>query len=152
MASKTVTPPKAKPRGPTRMQTAAIQRNVWALTAPYEVSINDVKDPDYWVHVAKTLGPGDRIEVTALDQSWYVELLIRAATRSEVSMVVMREQTFEQTAVLAPDNTGFSVQWRGPSAKYSVIRDSDHHVMKSGCLDQSAAYAWLENRAKAEAA
>ena len=152
MASKTSTPIKSKPRGPTRIQVEAIQHNTWAITVPYEVTLKDVKDPHYWKDVASSFQPGDLIKVNAIDTSWRAELMVRAATRTEVSIAVLHEYTFTDAETLSPDNTGFSVMWRGPTAKYSVIRTEDNQTMKSGFLDQSAAHAWLENRAKAEAA
>lgn len=114
--------------------------------APAGVTLQDILDPAYWTHVAFKLRPHYRIIVDAEDGAWVAELFVRYASRQEARCAVLSfteiEGKVEMPADAAPE---FEVRWRGPTAKWSVVRLSDGEIMTDGKQDKKAAEQWLAN-------
>ncbi|MDX1742936.1 MAG: hypothetical protein R3186_05000 [Ruegeria sp.] len=111
------------------------------------VTIQMVENPRYWTHVATKLKAGARIEVLAEDQSYWADLLVLSASRLEARVIVLDHVELNQ--VEAADEVagdGLEVAWRGPSAKWGVIRSVDREPLKDGFQSKDAALMWLKNR------
>lgn len=64
------------PLGVNGLKIAESVRNLYQITAPAGAKPGDLTDPAFWVHVARLMRMGDKIEVLASDASWYAELRV----------------------------------------------------------------------------
>jgi len=139
---------------PTRLTLSQHSVRSYRHIASIEDSIEDVMKPDYFGHVARSLGVGDRVEVLSEDGSWYAELIVRAVGSVEVIMgqinhVVLSKQ---DAAELTAKDSPYEIKWRGPNALFSVVRVSDGEVVRDKLPSKDAASLWLKNHEKAVAA
>lgn len=130
-----------------QLSQADYARVVWAVEAAAGVTPEDILDPAYWVHVAKSLKPGARIEVTAADKSWFVELYVRSATGNDARVVVLSEHIFS-APVKADSTAAYEVKHRGPRG-WSVIRQSDKTVVFEEGKTREDAEKWVTDNSLA---
>ena len=122
---------------------AEFQRNVWLAAPPAGTAFRDMLEPAYWAHVGTKLRPGDRIEVTPEDMTFFAELFVRDAGRLFAHVVELRHIPFEQTA--AATNVGaYSVAWAGPVHKFRVVRNSDGAVVQHGFANRDGALRFVQ--------
>jgi hypothetical protein len=141
---------------PTALRTMEHSVTRYHHTPEIDTAIEDVLDPAYWTHVAKTMRPGDEIVVTAADMSWRAELLVREADRLSASVMLISDRQFDSTdmqPLTAIDTTdALSPVWRGPTHKWAAVRPSDGEVVKQGFASKGDAIQWIGNHVKARAA
>lgn len=109
----------------------------------YGVSMEQIMEPSYWVHVARILRPGYEIVVTAPDMSWRGRIMVRGVNSNEVYLGLMSFVSF----VDAKDDASFGnyeIKWRGPKARFGVVRKDDGTVIKDGFEVREAAEKWLK--------
>lgn len=117
------------------------------------VNIKDMLEPSYWAHVARDLRPGHKIEVLAEDMSYWAMLMVRDVGRTEAKVVVLQEKKLDAGVDLAKDvDDGLEIKWRGPSAKFSVVRKDGGDILRDGFQTRDAASQWRANRNKNMAA
>lgn len=117
------------------------------------VTMEDMQNPSYWAHVARDLRPGHKIEVLAEDMSYWAMLIVRDVGRVEASVAPLQVVDLDGGAELAKDgDDGLEVKWRGPHAKFSVIRKDGGDILKDGFQTKDAAAQWRSNRNKNMAA
>lgn len=121
-----------------------IRHNVFRVTPELDTPLDATLVPGYWAHVSAMLRIGDRIEVLAEDGSYFSELLVRDVGNLYAKVSVLSHTKFEQEVVEVPE--GYDVKWRGPSAKYGVLRGKD--VLKDGFVGKAEANAWLTDLIK----
>jgi hypothetical protein len=143
-------------RLPTVLRTMEHSVTRYHHTAEIGTAPEEVLEPAYWTHVAKSLRPGDEIVVTAPDYSWRSELLVRDADRTSASVMVISHKQFDKREAkpLTPtSNTDAMVPvWRGPTHKWSAVRQSDGEIIKTGFASKEDAVLWISNHARAVAA
>lgn len=123
-----------------QMRQAEFDRNIYSLRPEHGTTLADVCTQEFWVHVAKRLKAGDRIEVMPVDGSWFAELYVRSANDKEVSVFVLRHVDF--MAGEAPvESDLYEVKFAG-RAKWRVLRRSDKEIMIDG-LEKAAADDWV---------
>lgn len=133
---------------PIRMQLAEHKRNVWDVTVEQNVSIPMMEDPQFWAHIAEKLKPKDKIEVTDDEMSFYAEFIVIAAERSWAHV-----RRLSLVPLISPEDVpqdvdvGYTMKWRGPYHLWSVIRTSDHAVIKSG-MQREECKVWLDEYLK----
>lgn len=114
-------------------------RLTWHATIPKEHSLEDILRPDYWRHKARSIKPGEVIEVVAEDRSFYGRLFVHRANPVELFVKVIEIVRFDK---VAPVLTDYTIEWKGPKRKYSILIGdkivSDGHDTKE---DASAALA-----------
>lgn len=128
-----------------RIRPADYDRTIFATTPEPGTTLEDMLAPEYWSHVAKSLKPGSRIEVTPEDGSWFAELYVRRASANAALVVVLRAYDFEAKmlgATPAPDHADFTVKFRG-GAGWSVVRNSDKAIMFEGGKTREEAENWV---------
>jgi hypothetical protein len=123
-----------------RLKQAEFTRTVWSVTPEPGTTREQVLTPSYWAHVAKSLRPGDRIEVTPEGAEWLVELYVRSATPTSAVVFVLRDVTFGEAA--KPAGGDYEVKHRG-SAGWSVIRKSDKTIAFEKGENREQAEAWV---------
>lgn len=123
-----------------RIKPAEFVRTVWGAQPEPGTTLEEMLLPEYWAHVAKTIKPGDRIDVTAADGSWFAELFVRGVTPNAVCVAVLREVRFNDSD--APATGGVTVKHRG-GAGWSVVRDKDKVVLFEGGATKEDANKWV---------
>ena len=141
-----------------RLKLAEYVRNVYGATPEPGITLDDMVRPEYWAHVARTLRPGDRIEVCPDDRSWFAELFVVSQSDTDVRVAVLRSTKIELPEVKplvqrsAPkpgqkDDSSYEVKHRG-AAGWSVVRKVDKAVVFEGGQSRRAAEDWLEANAE----
>lgn len=137
---------------PTRLSLAEHATVVYHHTVEFGTTLEDVLKPAYWTHVAAHMRPGHRIEVMSPTIDWWAMLIVRAATKIEAAVAVIEHKSFTAPAVAAAPEQPYEVKWRGPTAKWSIVRKADGGIVKDQIASQDEANRWLLNHEKAMAA
>jgi hypothetical protein len=140
-------PTIAAGRKPVRLAEGDHIRHVWVISVAPDVTLDVVRQPEFWSHVAANLSPCDRIEVMPEDMSWFAELMVLEADRVWAKTAVMR---FVELAGADVDVTGsgFKVEYKGPEKKHCVIRESDKQILQEGIAKKADAQAWIVTHLK----
>lgn len=131
-----------------RFKLAEHQRNIWFVTAEAGTDIEEIFVRDYWAHVARMLRPYDEILVAIDTNEWLVKLLVHSAGPSWANVVELHRWTDLRPKALAGGEEtihGLYVQWRGPHAKFGVVRKADGQVLKDGFTDRQQAEVYMNN-------
>ena len=114
--------PKLHPRS---FFDAATRRNVWSVELTLDTPYEALFRPDYWANVARKIRPGDLIEVTAEDGSYFAQLYVLAQAEQSVAVAELSKVDL-QNVELSDGSEDFKVQWAGPVLKYAVVRVKDN--------------------------
>lgn len=109
--------------------------------------------PTFWTHHARALKSTDIILCLREDLAWAVVLMVLCVNGPEVSVVPMTD-FIKLDADDLPKTVagGFGTKWRGPHAKWGVVRLTDCAVIKDGFDSKDGANKFLLSLAKAVAA
>ena len=110
------------------LKQAEFTRTVFTAKPEPGTTLDEMLAPEFWAHVAKTLKPGDRIEVTAGDNEWFAELMVRSTTANEAKVFLMRQVSF---ATPQAESGEVEIKHRG-RAGWSVVRKSDKAIQFEG--------------------
>lgn len=122
------------------VKPAEYVRTVWAVKPEPGTTVEDLKQKEYWSHVAKTVSVGDRIEAVPEDNSWFAEFLIKAKTEVDVTVILLRYVSTEEKAAANDDE--FTIMFAG-GAKWRVLRNSDKAILIDKLDSRDEAAAWL---------
>lgn len=138
---------------PTKLFPAEHVVVIYHHTPELGLSLKDILEPSYWVHVAPQLRVGHRIEIMAPDGDWWAMLIVRAVGRTEA---VVQELQYvklgEPTAKVKGEENPYKIVWRGPARKFGIVRKSDKEVVKDEFQVREHAEKWLKNHLKNMAA
>lgn len=114
------------------------KRNFWAIDLPAETIREDLERPAFWSHDAAKMKAGDRVEARWEDGQKWADLLVVSSNPGAVRMHVIH---FMEQGEAASDEPGgdlvlVEVKWRGPTAKWSVVRVADAMLIKEGFADK----------------
>lgn len=121
-----------------------IRHNVFRVTPEIGTPLPALLEAGYWAHVSAKMRAGDRLEVLAEDGAYFAELLVRDAGNLYAKVGVLSYTEFGKEAVESVP--GYEIKWRGPSAKFGVLRGKD--VLKDGFVDKGEARVWLDDLVK----
>ena len=141
---------KAPGLSPHMLQLAEHRRNLWSVTVAPGIPVDSVKNPEFWVHCAKMVKAGDKIECHAQDNSWYAELKVAKVEPQAVHVWVVLYSDLRAQTARAQSVADFKVEFGGRH-KWRVIRLHDGEVVHKDEADESAARAWLDQYVKASA-
>lgn len=127
-------------------------RQFWHVTPRPEDAPESLLDPKWWVHVARNLKVGDRIEVLAENREWFAEAICLDAGvwGAKVAFTHGPMKLTNDATIEAPDE--YEIKWAGPSAKFRVIRKKDNKVLKDECQTKEEAASWVKSHKNAMAA
>jgi hypothetical protein len=130
---------------PQRMRLAEYQRQDWVANVEYGVTLEDIKDPGFWAHMAQHMKPYDHVEVRAEDGAWIAYLIVTGCDRTWARVVVDRvvNLTTKDVALSQHAAAKHEVAFKGPHHKYSVIRLSDRQMVRKGFDTEQEALAWM---------
>lgn len=136
---------------PENIQPAEYLRNVHRVKAAETDTIDDVLAPDYWTHVAQKVRVGDKLEIFPEGGAWYVEALVVSSSNIHLKLVALTKVQINEPVKKAEKNDEkkpFTVEFKGPQRKWSVIRTSDKSYVKEGFEDKDDAIDWLKANEK----
>lgn len=147
-------PEKVAPLNQTRLKESGFVRNVWSVTPPAGEPFKNLASPEYWCHIGAMLKPGDRIDAMPEDGTWFAELLVLSSARLWAKVHVLSHHDLQGAKEDMPltDDENHTVSWKGPIAKFAVIRKSDSTIIKEGFSTKLDGYQWLEGHLKSLAA
>ena len=102
------------------------------------------KQPAAWAHIAYRLKAGDKIEVFAVDRTWYAEGLVTSVKQLAAKAEFFIYQQFgEIEPETKEDGKPYFVKFRG-QAKWSIIRKEDGEVMEGNIQTKEEAASKME--------
>ena len=112
--------------------------NIFRVNPELHTPIEEMLEPGYWAQV-RDLRRGDVIEVLPEDYAYIAELLVIDAGHLYAKVAIKSVTRFDVAATDTPK--GYEVKWRGPHAKYGVLRGKD--VLKDGFVTKAEADEWI---------
>jgi hypothetical protein len=136
--------PTVLPLHPNNLVEAEVARRLLRVVPLVGVTLEQMKQPEYWAHVARSLQPNDKLEVLAEDGTWYAELLVRDATMTGARVVVLMYKDLDDGGAPALERADLDVTHH-PSLKWTVIRKKDKKRLAENLPDRQAAQQWIAN-------
>jgi hypothetical protein len=102
------------------MCLAEQRRKSWVAIPDPDTAYSEVFFPDYWETIAAKLRPFDTIEVWSDDGSYWAELLVLTAGKTQATVRELRKIDISPSE-RSPAEETFAVKWRGPASKWGVI-------------------------------
>lgn len=144
-------PPKTMMLGNSaQWSLAEHRRSHYVHTVPHTVTAQEVLQPQYFWNIAAKLNKGDIIE--CIDELLRWEVTLRVLGKDAELKLVRVSPITELTNHSAARNflakamnwEEVTVKWRGPRAKWSVVRGSD--VLADSFDTEDEASAWLKKK------
>lgn len=138
----------AAPITSNRLQRAEHYYNSYAVVIPAGIGLEEALKEEYWAHVAPKLRQHDIIRIIPEEGTYFAEALVLSAGRGFAKLRLLRHEPFEdedQTDV----NDAVEIKWRGPHAKWSILRKSDSQVLREGIVEKGDALREAAGYAKA---
>lgn len=134
----------------TRIKEASYMRNEWFVTCPAGTKHEDLLDPEFWRNVGQNFKPFDMIEAVTEDGNWYTRLIVVSADRlwAKVHIVSFSDLIEARKNMPKTDDENHGVEWKGPIAKFAVVRKSDAAILKDGFTTQLEGWTWLDGHLK----
>lgn len=123
---------------------AESKRHDWVVDVGPEVDVDEITDPEFWAHVAEDFQALDLIEVRWMDHSKIVTLRVLWCERAFAKVCVVHKEEYDKA--IPEDEVQsktYRVQWKGPSLKFCVIRNSDERIIQDRLVDKTQGYAWI---------
>jgi hypothetical protein len=134
-----------------RFKPAEFCRTVWSATPEPGVTSKDLLKPDYWMHVSEKLRKGDRIEAIAEDGTWFAEYFVKASSKIEAHVVLIRDVELSKPVKKLDVEPEFMVKHVG-GGTWRALRTKDQAELKTGFKGKEAAQTWLDDYLKDKAA
>lgn len=113
--------------------------NVWRITPEDDTPVEAMSDRHYWAHVANKFRPGDILQVVPEHFEYFAEFMVKEVAPLYAIVSHIHTRDLQRKSDDAPK--GYEVRWRGPSAKYGVVKGKD--VIKDGFAEKADAVEWL---------
>lgn len=142
----------------TRFQPAGHYTNVFEMVLEHGTTLDDVRHPEFFSHVARLCKPGDEIKFKTEDFTlWGLAIVLRVESNALVVKILQHNDLTDKEGVIdsssdAVKASDFEIKHRGPVGKHSILRKSDKAVIKDGFDTQRAAEQALNEYIKALAA
>ena len=143
---------KREPLIAPRIQLAEYASNRWRVVLEQGTTIDEIKEPKFWAHVASKLRQFD--DITAIEESgaFRADLMVTACQRTWATVVVLGLHKLHEGEVVAAaqpqPEAEFSVGFAGPHHKWRVVRKSDNEVLHKGAQTEAEANTWLSDYRK----
>ena len=126
-----------------RLKLAASARVERFADLPAGVRPERLMDPAFWKHFAREIQPNDKIEAVCEDGSWEGLYRVMFVSQNEVriSPIYVKEHDTGDQAEVESDL--YEIVWKGPGAKFAVVRKDNGAVIKDRLHPKSQALAFL---------
>lgn len=137
-----------------RFTSAEFVRTIHVASPEAGIAFDALLEPSYWAHVAHEMKAWDRIEVRPDDASYFAELIVLDVGRAAARVKPLRHVVLDSADTGKLDDGEFEIKWRGPNAKFGVIRVRDKALVspEGGLSSREEAERWLADYTKALAA
>ena len=126
-----------------RLRSAADARNHWEADIAAGTMLKAVLAPTYWAHYATLLKPKDLIEAFWEDGSQEADLRVMFVGRAEARVELKTHKVYDRTTDADAQTDEYEVKWKGPGAKFAVVRKDTGAVIKDRLYPRSEAVAYL---------
>lgn len=148
-----------RPLAPSRFVQADFRETRFNVTVERGVPLEHVLEPGFWAHVAGQPKAFDRISVVAADHAYWADLIVLSALPDQllvkaVSVIDVNaeiEALLKTGKVKSDGASRYQVVWKGPAAKFCIVRDGAEMVQKN-FPNKAEAEAWLATNQKKMAA
>ena len=110
---------------------------------PANTSIEDIMKPEYWAHYSRELKALDIIEAFCDDGTWECSLRVMYVSPSEVKVALRSKVMYDAEEVETTETDTHEIRWKGPVAKYAIVRRDNNEVVESKLYPKSEAAAAL---------
>lgn len=132
-----------------QFKPAEYESNAYVAHPEAGEAFEEVLQPIYWAHVARSLRPWDKIDIRPADFSYYAELIVTASGPQWAKVAVLRKVDFgkndKAAETLIPD--GYDIKHRG-AAGWCVVRLEDREVLHEKAGTKADAAQWLAKHLK----
>lgn len=130
---------------PSRFSLTEYVNSNWTVTVEAGTSLDDVLGSAFFSNVAAQLHPYDRINVRVDTGEWYAELLVLQCGRVWTKLIKLSYISLVDADANAEEEIDgqYSIEFKGPHNKWSVIRKSDKEPIKQQCANKQEAQVWL---------
>lgn len=125
-------------------------RQNWFVQPPVGTQPEDLEQPEYWKHVAQSVGIQPKAKVTALceDGTWMAEYFVLHVGSHHIKMMIIKPDangvvSLEEVSDLAQETEQYEVKWGGPAHMYVVKRRADNETMEKNFKTKALAAAWM---------
>lgn len=134
------------------MNPAGYLFNVWDVTIPEGVTLEEILIPVYWRQVARKMKFYDTIRAVAADRSFYVELLVEAVepikgAKLSVKYLFDPKAAQKGVAITSAAASDYEIRWAGFD-KYRVKRLADNVVISKNHSTEAEARVALDEHLK----
>ena len=116
---------------------------------PVGTTREDVLNPLFWSHVAKSMRSSDTINVLPKDGAWYAEFLVIYADQIQAKVKELNYWVLEEIKESDLETELYQVKWISPPVKWGVVRKADKHVVKDSFPMKIEAVKWMQEHLKA---
>lgn len=135
-------------------QSNSVRRN-WVYYPAHGEPLTDILEKsDYWAHIANQLTVGDWIELCAEDESYWALVRVIAVGNVWAKVMVIQAHMMEDVPASGDLDADpeYTIAWKGPKARFAVVRLKDKQVLKSEFHNKGDAQTWLAQHMKSVAA
>lgn len=129
-----------------RMVLAEQGRNVWRVTVPGGVTLEEAIQPKFWAHVASKFRLYDRVEIIPDDGSWLADAIVRDVARHAATLGILNKWDLEPVEVVG-DMIDFDIEHLA-SLGWCVNRKSDGARLVERLNTKSQAAGWIAENGK----
>jgi len=143
-----VAPARAVPPcSPNRIKLTGYLHNDWDVTPPRGTEVDDLKNPDWWKHIASSFKPHDHIEAICEDGSWYARFLVVSCDRTWANVHLLEHHDLA-AAKFKTRNSEFEdykVEWT-TLGQWTIIKKGNEGMppLKDGFTTRIDALTWLD--------
>lgn len=132
-----------------RLRSAGELHNVWDETAQRGTTLEDVKDKDYWKHVARNIKPHDEIIVISEDGAWRAHLFVNNADVVWAVVTVLDYKDLANQERPQTQEEEYDITWTS-FGKFAITKKGNEHLgpLKDGFQTKVEAYTWLDGHLK----
>jgi len=107
----------------------------------------DILNPDFWAHVSAQVQPLDIVETICEDGSWEGLYRVMYVSKGDVRLHRLY-MVAHKTLVEAVSGPGYDIAWKGPVAKWAIIKADTKEIVKGGFFPKDAAAEALKDLLK----
>lgn len=134
------------------LRRAEHTNTTWSLRVLAGTPFEEVLRPEFWAHVAqKGIVPNDKIDLHPEEGHYNAELRVRDVGPNWLKVHVIYKDDYVEQLTRSDDDEfpGYSIEWKGPVRRFSVIRQSDKTAIGSEFANKQTARLWLVEHMKA---
>jgi hypothetical protein len=124
--------------------------NSWEADIGAETTREMLRAPTFWTHYSQQFKARDLLVCVREDGAWEAWLRVRSVEKNEVVVDEILFHEYSNDVPLASAGE-YETRWRGPAAKFGVLRKADGALIKDGFYPKDTAVTFMKTLAKAAA-